>query len=375
MGAVSGLLGMAGGANGSGYAAPTAAEIQSPINNDQAQEAYKRSLQGLDQQQAFLQAIQAQNGIQNQSSVFNQLQNVANGQGPNPAQAMLANATGANTANQAALMAGQRGASANPALIARQAAMQGAANQQNAIGQGAQLQAQQSLNALSGMGNLATQQVGQQSQATAANTQAAQNQQQQLLNSIAQQNNARVGMQSNINTANAGLVSDTMGGQFDLISNLTGGGGSAAQLPKDKAPTGGGGAAMMLMGAEGGEIQDPTAPRSYVTHHMMGMPMKMMAQGGQVDALLSPGEQYLDKTDVKSVEKGANPLSVGEKIPGKPKVKGNSYANDTVPKKLEEGGIVIPNSVMQSKDPKKEAMKFVNAIMAKHGKSLPKKAK
>lgn len=87
-----------------------------------------------------------------QQGTADQLQNIANGQGPNPAQAMLNQATGQNVANQAALMAGQRGASANAGLIARQAAMQGAGIQQNAAGQGATMQANQSLGALGQLG-------------------------------------------------------------------------------------------------------------------------------------------------------------------------------------------------------------------------------
>ncbi len=99
------------------------------------------------------------------------------------------------------------------------------------------------------------------------------------------------------------------------------------------------------------------------------------AEGGKVPAMVSPGEQYLPPQDVKKVEQGADPLSVGERIPGKAKVKGNSYANDTVPKTLESGGIVLPKSVMEAKHPHWEAHKFVAAIMAKNGKSLPKRKK
>lgn len=361
MGAVSGILGLGGGAAGSGFSAPEAVPIQAPTTNEQAQDAYKRALLGLDQQQAFLQATQAQNGLQNQSNVYNQLQNVASGQGPNPAKAMLANATGANTANQAALMAGQRGSSANPALIARQAAMQGSANQQNAAGQAAQLQAEQSLNAIGAAGNLATQQAAQQANATGAYNQAQQNEQQMLLNAIAQQNNSRVGQQAGINTANAGLVSSNMGLQGKIIGGLMNSAGAAAGAPM----------------ADGGPVEPSYKGMSSFGSFLSGrsQPQPQMAKGGEVPAMVSPGEQYLDKQDVKKVAKGANPLQVGERIPGKPKVKGNSYANDTVPKTLEAGGVVIPNSVMQSKNPSKEAEKFVAAIMAKKGNSLPKKGK
>ena len=92
----------------------------------QAQEQYAAALQQQQQQQNLLQALQNQGALQNQSNVYNQLQQVAQGQGPNPAQAMLNEATGTNVANQAALMVSARGAASNPGLIARQAAMQGA---------------------------------------------------------------------------------------------------------------------------------------------------------------------------------------------------------------------------------------------------------
>jgi hypothetical protein len=89
-----------------------------------------------------------------------------------------------------------------------------------------------------------------------------------------------------------------------------------------------------------------------------------MAHGGQVDALVSPGEKYLDKQDVQEVKSGKPVLSAGRTIPGKPKVSGakDDYKNDTIPMKLEEGGIVIPRSVTQSKNPEDKAQRFVEAI-------------
>ena len=105
--------------------------------------------------------------------------------------------------------------------------------------------------------------------------------------------------------------------------------------------------------------------------------LAMAAHGGKarkkVPALVSPGERYLSPEAVKKVEKGADPIKAGQKIPGKPKVAGakNSYANDTVPKTLEEGGIVLPRSVTQSKHPHWAAHKFVAAIMAKNKGKMP----
>jgi hypothetical protein len=95
----------------------------------------------------------------------------------------------------------------------------------------------------------------------------------------------------------------------------------------------------------------------------------MAAQGGQVPALVSPGEIRLRPNQAAAVAKGANPAKVGEKIPGKPKVGGakNSYANDTVKKTLAEGDIILPRSVTQSKNPHWAAHRFVMDIMAKKG--------
>lgn len=229
---VSSITGSVGGNRGGAglnYNADLA-NVLAPNTVAQANEQYGNVNNGLANQAGFLQAVQAQNGLGNQSSVFNQLQGVANGTGPNPAQAQLAQATAANTANQASLMAGQRGSSANPALIARQAAMQGAQNQQNAAGQAATMQANQSLNALSSMGNLATSQANQQAGATNAYSQAAQGAQSNVLGGIAAQNNANVGMTSNQNSSNAGISQVAAKQQGDLIGNLTGGVGAAFGL-------------------------------------------------------------------------------------------------------------------------------------------------
>jgi hypothetical protein len=93
-----------------------------------------------------------------------------------------------------------------------------------------------------------------------------------------------------------------------------------------------------------------------------------MARGGKVPAMVSPGERYLPPSEVDKVAKGQKaPEKAGVKIPGKAKVKGDSLKNDTVPATLEEGGIVLPKSVMESANPHWAAHKFVSAIMAKKG--------
>jgi len=89
------------------------------------------------------------------------------------------------------------------------------------------------------------------------------------------------------------------------------------------------------------------------------------AHGGQVPAMVSPGEVYLPPSEVESVKDGANAISSGRKISGKAKVKGDSIKNDTVSTTLEAGGIVLPRSVTQAKDAPAAAAKFVAAVLAR----------
>ena len=91
-----------------------------------------------------------------------------------------------------------------------------------------------------------------------------------------------------------------------------------------------------------------------------------MAHGGKVDAMLSPGEKYLPPHLAHKVAEGkANAMKDGKSVPGKAKVHGDSLKNDTFHTKLDVGGIVIPRSVTQSKDPAEQARKFVAAVMVK----------
>lgn len=356
--------------------------IQTPGSPEQVNVAYNASQGALKQQQDLVNAIHGQNGIQNQSNVYSQLQGVANGTGPNPAMAQLSNTTGQNVANQAALMAGQRGAGANVGLIARQAAMQGANTQQQAVGQGAALQGAQSLNALNQMGGIANNQASNQIGATGSLNQFNQAEQGQLLGNIQSQNSNAVNFQNASNATNAQMQQQQNSQNASLIGNLTGAVGSAAGLIGNSTGSGGGSAgatggasnvARMSpnMYASGGNVGG--GPRSKAAQYLSGNQIPVpMAEGGKVPALVSPGEKYLKPKDVQEVKQGKNPMQVGEKIPGKPKVSGakNSYANDTVPKTLEEGGIVLPRSVTQAKDPSRKAAEFVAAILSRKGQGL-----
>jgi len=224
MGGLASTFGIGGGPGAQGLSFQAGSvPIQTPVTSDQATTAYNQAQTGLTNQANFLTALQGQNGIGNQSSVYNQLQGIANGTGPNPAMAALNQATSANTADQAALMAGQRGAGSNVGLIARQAAMQGGANQQAAAGQAATMQAQQSLGALNQLGGLATQQIGQQAGATNALSGAQQSEQQTLLGGIGQQNAAAVQQQANQNNVNGQMAQAGAAAQGGVFSGIAGG--------------------------------------------------------------------------------------------------------------------------------------------------------
>jgi hypothetical protein len=346
-------------------------------------------------------------------------------------------------AQTAALQAGQRGASQNVGLLARQAGQQGAATQQQAVGQGATMQAQQALNALGQQSGIASQQVGNQLSAQNALTNASQQQAGQLIGANVAQNQANLGNTQQQNQYNAAIANTNAQGQQNLLGSLTGTvGGALTALAAhggmvhhyadgggivDFSNPGGSGKnplssfGQSLSGSQPssnpfmkGSTQIGTAlgtglkslfgaPSTPVTNATMnnvqanspllsgnapapsynlgvtsqdanasaqGAPSlgvnTQFAKGGKVPAMVSPGEKYLPPSEVKKVEKGEKAaIQAGQTIHGKAKVPGDSLKNDTVPKTLEEGGIVLPRSVTQSKTPGKDAQRFVEALLSK----------
>lgn len=316
------------------------------------------------QQQQFVNALSAQNGIQNQSNVYNQLGGVASGTGPNPAQAMLNQQTGANVSNQAALMAGQRGASSNAGLIARQAAQQGAQTQQQAVGQGATLQAQQSLAALNSQAGIAGQQVGQQQTALSQQQNANLVNQGQVLGSIGSYNSSLTGSQGSVNSANAGINSANNNFQNNLVGGaLNAAGGVATTLARGSSspvsPTSSGSAAGY------GSSTTSSNPNSIVGDY------SSLAHGGVVPSKTLPSHLndvaaiYHGDHQFQSLYKGGM-AAQGGPVPGTAKVAGDSLKNDTVKTMLSPGEVVIPKSVMESDDPVKGAADFVAALQKKN---------
>lgn len=276
--------------------------------------------QNFSPQISALQARQAQ-VYQQQQGLAQALLAQSQGQGPNPAQAMLAQNTGQNMQRQAGMMAGQRGASVNPALLARQAALQGAGIQQQAVGQAATMQAQQQL--------AAQQALMQQQQNMGGNALQGESIQQ---GGIAAQNQLSLGAQQiNANTAQANAAAAGKG-----IGGLMSGIGSIAALAANK----------------GGEVPDLIGIQQY-------------GGGGDMPKSETPKEDSSNPLDPSGMIESFGGMNDGGYIPGKADVKGDSIKNDKVPALLSPGEIVIPRSIAQGKNAPERAAEFIRHLMEK----------
>lgn len=235
-----------------------------------------------------------------QSQLAAALLNQSQGGGPNPAQNMLNQATGQNVQQQGALMASARGASANPALIARLAAQQGGQIQQQAAGQAATLQAQQQLEAQKQL----------------------QAQQAQIANQALQAQQINLGALTGYNQTVAGANAANKQADNQLLGGLLQAGGGLLASGLFKGPSGGGGTAAPVGPGEGG----------------FGSAGGGAASGGTMVA------------------------SHGAVVPGQPLVSGDSEKNDVVPALLSPGEAIIPRSIMQSPDMEKKALAFLREL-------------
>jgi hypothetical protein len=353
MGFLANAFGM--GSSGENWVAPQA-QLQNTMTPEQIKAAQEKQNQALLAQQQLAQQLASQGGLQKQNQVYGQQQGLlgqqqdlatqlatmAQGGGPNPALAQLQQATGQNVAQQAALMGSARGASANAGLMARQAAQQGANIQQQAVGQGATMQAQQQLagiNALQGqqqamagnigqMGGMANQQVANQMAGVGNYGAAAANQQAQMLGGMQTQNQQQIANQAQANSAQAGIEQqaakgqqDTRGGIFSAIGKAVG--------------------AM----AEGGQVQQ----QNWGSGQGAAQGIQSGVAKAAADNPVSKAIAWLSKSE-------------GGTVPGHAQVQGDSYANDKVPTMLSPGEIVVPRSAAQ--DPEK-ASEFVKNIIDK----------
>lgn len=333
MGGLSGFIPFAGGSQGSsqGLMGPLSniigsnnnfqaakAPILNTVNWKQLGAADQQSLAALAQMQGLIGQTAGLNGFGRENSVYgqmqrlaNQYQNLANGKGPNPALAQLQQATGQNVANQAALMAGVRGGSANAGLLAREAGQQGAATQQQAVGQAATMQAQQQLAALQALqgqqqllGNTAQAFAGQQMGQTNAYQQAAQNYQANLLNAAGGLNAANVSATNAANAVNAGVAgqnAQTNAQMFGSIMNAAGGAGGMMAMAE------GGQVPGYADGGETGPKLDPDKVKQFLQGFGAPQPSpaptpKAYADGGNVGPSSFVGQYMSNYTPVSANE-------------------------------------------------------------------------
>lgn len=343
-GAISGLLGsnLDSGINAG------ALGLQNPFGAQDVKGGVNTAQGALGMQANFLNQLQNANGVGNTSLAAHYAADAAGGGGPNPAQAMLNQSTGANTANQAALMAGQRGTGGNAGLMSRQAAMQGANNQQQMNGQAATMNAQQQLAAQQLLANIGGQQTAQQQQGLQNYSGGAQGLLGIQSNGLNQQNSNQmaIGQMNQTNARQNAQTNQALGGGF-----LNGMGSMMGSMGG-----GGAGGASAMGGPMAGGAMDAGGASS-----MMGPAMMMAAEGGQVPTTINgmgARSQFGQACNMKS----------GGHVPGKAAVKGDSYANDTVPAMLSPGEVVIPRHIMQQADPAAAAQRFVAAVLAKQGK-------
>lgn len=346
---------------------PVLAPTVNPLDTNEGAQTFYQSQAALQQQQQFLQALQSQNGIGNQSQVFDQqkalagqMQGVVNGTGPNPALAQFNQATGQNIAAQGALMAGQRGTQANAGLLARQIAQQGGNIQQQAAGQAATMQAQQQLAAMSAlqaqqnsMAANANSMVGQQAQATGAYNQAALNNQQLALGAYGAQNTALASSQNSVNAANASQYAADNAIGASLVGGLASGLGSGLVGAGSKAAAAGVGAG----------VAGAAAASAPVLKYNGGM-IEGYSDGGAV----SGGPQSFT---ARFLIGGAQPMqsptmaATGGPIQGQAVMPGDHPANDTVPAMLSPKEIVIPRSITMGADAPDRAAQFVAQVLGR----------
>ena len=389
--------------------------------NNYTQLATAAGASGIDKQQAAAAALGDVYG--QQQGTAKQLQGIADGTGPNPAMAALNQRTGENVANQAALMAGQRGAGANVGMMARQAAQQGGNTQQQAVGQGATMQAQQSLNALgqiggqqsamgatqTALGNLGTTQVGAGQTAlgalaSQANTMAADEiaatqgnvtgnvaHAGQVLGAKSSAINAGVAARGSVTAADSALAVQGLKNKGDLAGGAMNGLGAGIATLAKAAPVAAVAAEAAPEAAEaaplaaaalagGGEVdaQLPT-PAASPDNGMSswGEFMKNLSYSpSSPDSALKQGaskgvQGLIGALSMAAMAQGGLAAQGGGVSAGSPAqaatVQGNSYSNDKIPAVLSEGEVVIPRSIMLGKDPVRGAADFVAKILAKKG--------
>lgn len=277
-----------------------------------------------------------------QGTLASQLMALSQGRGPNLGQTQFRSATQQNDLAAASALGSARGL--NSALAARLVGYQQAGNNQQAASQSAALAQQLQLAALQQEGGVLGQERQGDIYGQMANTQqlSATGGLQEQQNQLAYQNAAaQAGLNFAAQQANASMINGDQQSQEQLAESLVGGALGAA----------GGLGAAAIKAAHGGVLY---------------------ARGGKVPVMLSPGEKPIPAAIARSGPQAVKRYvaAKGGKVPGRAKVKGDSYANDTFATSMPPGTIIIPRSIINSKDAADHAARFVAMELAKHGKRM-----
>lgn len=237
--------------------------------------------------------------VRQQQDLAHALLQQAQGRGVSPAQDLLNRQTGQNIAGQAALMASQRGASANAGLLARQAAMQGAGIQQNAIGQAAALRSQEQLAAMGQLGN-----------------------------HLAQMGNQSLGQ------SGLGVKQLEIQGYMDRLAE------QQRNQMYGQAINGTAAGIQAWMNSNNQNNNTPAFDWSTTDQTTPQYAPPTSTYGG--------GNTLMQ--------------SMGGKVPGQAPVKGDSKANDVVPALLSPGEVVIPRSVVQGPNMEEKVLEFLQSL-------------
>lgn len=348
---------------------------------------------------ASAQATQNSN-IGNQGALAAALLAQSKGVGPNPAQQQFLQNANLVSQQQAGAIASEKGI--NPALAARQIQQQGAAASQQAAATAGTQGAQQQLNSEQGAASLYGN-IGQEAQGQAVTA----------TSGISSGNQLNAGSAAQNAAANQGLVGGLFNSAGSVLKGLAKGGtvgyddGGTAESPPATASTGafGSGAASssiakQIMAAAGIPIyQSGVTPLAIDFQKKKAAPPPGQQAGGFQDNVgAAPVDPVNPSMATMTAYKGGKiPAHLdhvaqvyhpdfhaarssmlkakGGGVPGKAKVMGDSPKNDTVKTMLSPGEVVIPRSVMESKDPVKGAADFVAEQLRKHGKGDAKSSK
>ncbi len=293
-------------------------------------------------------------------------------------------------------MAGVRGGNANPGLVARQVGQQGAATEQQAVGQAATLEAEQELSAENALGGVLQNEGTNalQGQSIAQGATAAENSALTTGGLGAEQINAQTAQANANNTASTagGLISGVgsilgkifyKGGKVPLAhaihaQKLAGGGIAEFAAPSDPRIA----LNVLSTDAEGKAIGKLLSPPGATPAALNPLPTTPI--GGTGGTMGEAGGLAGDQGEglMEAVE--ANPelalmASHGAQVPspadfraggpvaGTAKVQGDSSQNDTVPAMLSPGEDVLPRSVTMAPDAPERAKRFVEALRDKKG--------